>query len=96
VKDGVIENPKQCKFDPQVLQCKAGDAGGLPDRRSSSNGKEHLWTGHQQPNEAVDRRRILPGSELNWNTMAGPQPFGPGLDLFKYIVFSDPNWDSRL
>src|SRR5207248_825994 len=26
VKDGVIENPAQCRFDPAVLQCKAGDA----------------------------------------------------------------------
>src|SRR5437870_8588057 len=26
VKDGVLENPAQCKFDPAVLQCKAGDA----------------------------------------------------------------------
>ena len=26
VKDGVIENPQQCKFDPVVTQCKAGDA----------------------------------------------------------------------
>ena len=30
-----------------------------------------------------------PGSELNWTTMAGAQPFGPGVDLFKYVVFSD-------
>ena len=26
VKDKVIENPRQCKFDPKVLQCSAGDA----------------------------------------------------------------------
>jgi feruloyl esterase len=38
---------------------------------------------------------LSPGSELGWNTMAGAQPFGPGVDLFKYIVFSDPNWDFK-
>jgi len=26
VKDGVLENPTRCKFDPKVLTCKAGDA----------------------------------------------------------------------
>ena len=26
VKDRVIENPRQCKFDPKVLQCSAGDS----------------------------------------------------------------------
>ena len=25
--------------------------------------------------------------------MAGDRPFGPGLDLFRYIVFEDENWD---
>ena len=42
-----------------------------------------------------------PGSELGWNTMAGTQPFAPGTDLFKYVVFNNPvrdfkamNWDS--
>lgn len=27
--------------------------------------------------------------------MAGPQPLGLGLDLFRFIVFKDPNWDYR-
>ena len=30
VKDGVIENPQQCKFDPVVTQCKAGDRNPAP------------------------------------------------------------------
>src|SRR6185503_13656275 len=25
VKDGLLEDPRACKFDPKVLQCKAGD-----------------------------------------------------------------------
>jgi feruloyl esterase len=38
---------------------------------------------------------LSPGSEPGWNTMAGPQPFGPGADLFRYVVFEDPQWDYR-
>jgi Tannase and feruloyl esterase len=26
VKDGVLEDPRTCKFDPASLQCKAGEA----------------------------------------------------------------------
>ena len=26
VKDGVLENPLTCKFDPQTIACKAGDS----------------------------------------------------------------------
>ena len=95
VKDGVIENPLQCKFDPQVVQCKAGDAadcltaGQVETAKKIYGGVVNSRT--KQPIVAG----FSPGSELNWNTMAGAQPFGPGLDLFKYVVFSDPNWDFK-
>jgi feruloyl esterase len=50
------------------------------------------------PNQG-DKRNIFPGfergSELGWNTMAGPNPFVLGTDLFKFIVFQDPNWDYK-
>src|SRR5438045_9746298 len=36
-----------------------------------------------------------PGSEMGWNTMASATPFGLGTDLFKYIVFQNPNWDYK-
>ena len=32
VKDGLIEDPRRCKFDPKILLCKGGDPG-VPDRR---------------------------------------------------------------
>ena len=94
-KDGVIDNPRQCKFDPQVLLCKAEDnntcltAGQVETARhiyanvTNSRTKQSLVAG------------LSPGSEIGWTTMAGAQPFGPGVDLFKYIVFNDPNWDFK-
>jgi feruloyl esterase len=45
--------------------------------------KQELFPGHE------------PGSELGWGTMAGPQAMGLGLELFKYIVFKNPDWDYR-
>jgi feruloyl esterase len=36
-----------------------------------------------------------PGSEMGWNTMAGQQPFGLATDLFKYVVFKNPDWDYK-
>lgn len=95
VKDGIIEDPTRCKFDPQVLQCKGADG---PDCLTASQvetarriyatvtnprTKQEIFPGHE------------PGSELGWNTMAGPQPMGVGLDLFRYVVFKDPNWDYK-
>ena len=35
-----------------------------------------------------------PGSELTWGALTGGlQPFPIALDLYRYIVFGDPNWD---
>src|ERR1019366_3235968 len=95
VKDGIIEDPTRCKFDPKVLECKEGDG---PSCLTSSQvetarkiysdvinprTKQELFPGHE------------PGSELGWGTMAGPQAMGLGLELFKYIVFKNPDWDYR-
>jgi feruloyl esterase len=45
------------------------------------------------------QRLIFPaqerGSEMGWQNLAGPQPFGIGNDYFKYVVFEDPNWDYK-
>ena len=41
-KDGLISEPKNCKFDPATIQCKSGDAQGLPDRGSGRFGQEGL------------------------------------------------------
>ena len=95
VKDGVIENPRQCKFDPAVLLCKAEDnntcltaaqvetAKQIYSNVSNSRTKQSLVAG------------LSPGSEVGWTTMASAQPFGPGVDLFKYVVFNDANWDFK-
>jgi feruloyl esterase len=37
-----------------------------------------------------------PGNELGWSRMlGGPDPYGTAVDQFKFIVFSNPNWDWR-
>jgi feruloyl esterase len=95
LKDGIIEDPTRCKFDPQVLECKGPDgpacltapqvetARKIYSSVTNPRTKEEIFPGHE------------PGSELGWNTMAGAQPLGLGLDLFKFVVFKDPNWDYR-
>ena len=95
VKDGIIEDPTRCKFDPKTIECKGEDGPSClttaqveTARRIYSDvinprTKREIFPGHE------------PGSELGWNTMAGPNPFGVGTDLFKYIVFNNPDWDYK-
>jgi feruloyl esterase len=95
VKDGVLEDPTRCRFDPKVLECKGAEGPACltapqvevarkiyaPARNPRTN--QVIFPGHE------------PGSERGWATMAGPRPFGTGLEHFQYIVFQDPNWDYR-
>lgn len=95
VKDGVLEDPTRCTFDPKVLECKGADDPGcltgpqveaarkIYAPATNPRTKEIIFPGHE------------PGSELGWATMAGPRTFGIGLDHFRYVVFQDPNWDYR-
>jgi feruloyl esterase len=96
VKDRVIENPRTCKFDPKVIECKAGDdqANCLTPAQVETARKIYGPMINPRTKQEI-ASGFSPGSELGWNTMAGAQPFGLGTDLFKYIVFSDPNWDYK-
>jgi feruloyl esterase len=95
VKDGVIENPLKCKFDPQVVQCKGGDAPDCLTPAQVETAKKIYGPVTNSRTKQPVVAGFSPGSELNWQTMAGPQPFGPGVDLFKYVVFGDANWDFK-
>jgi len=93
VKDGVLENPMQCRFDPAEMECKGADTTGCltpaqveSARRVYARFEKHgvvIFPGFER------------GSEPGWATMAGPRPFTIGLDLFRYVVFADPEWDFR-
>jgi feruloyl esterase len=95
VKDGVIGNPPLCQFDPQVLQCTSGDAADCltPDQVATAQAI-YSPVVHGSTGEKLVAG-FAPGSELGWTTMAGPQPFGPGVDLFKYVVFNNADWDFK-
>lgn len=93
VKDGVIENPTLCHFDPATVECKDGNATGCLTGPEVATAKK-IYSGviDAQSKEVVFPG-LAPGSELGWGTQAGPRPFGAATDYFKYIVFQNPDWD---
>lgn len=94
-KDGILEDPTRCNFDPKELECKDADGPACLTKAQVETART-IYTAY--PNQG-DKRNIFPGfergSELGWNTMAGPNPFVLGTDLFKFVVFQDPNWDYK-
>ncbi len=95
VKDGLIEDPTRCHFDPKALECKSGDA---PSCLTSAQveGARKIYSGAINPRTKQQLFPGLePGSELQWQVLAGPKAFSIGNDHFKYVVFKDPNWDFK-
>jgi len=95
VKDGVLEDPTRCKFDPKTIECKGADA---PTCLTSAQVEtvQRIYSDVVNPRtKSVIFQRHEPGSELGWNTMAGPNVFTIATDTFKYAVFEDTNWDYK-
>jgi feruloyl esterase len=95
VKDGILENPTRCQFDPAVLLCK-GDDNPSCLTAPQAEAARRIYTPASNPKTGKEFYPGLePGSELGWATYGGPRPFGTADDHFKYVVFQDPNWDYR-
>jgi feruloyl esterase len=93
VKDGVLEDPTRCKFDPAVVQCKgANEATCLT--ASQVEAARKIYTGPKNPRTGEQVfSPLYPGSELGWAASSGAAPVGYAIDVFKYVVFRDPHWD---
>jgi len=95
VTDGVLEDPTKCNFDPKTIECKEGDnATCLTSAQVETVRKIYSAVVNPRTKQEIFPPH-QPGSELGWNTMAGAQPFGPGVDLFKYVVFQNADWDYK-
>jgi len=94
VRDGVIESPQMCKFDYAALACKSGDGPGCLTKGQIESAK--LMTTplrDAKSGRALFERHLMPGSELGWSTLAGPEPLGLSASGMRNVVFEDPKWD---
>ena len=93
VKDGLIENPLSCRFDPRVLQCSGADAANCLTAVQVETARD-LYLPVLDPRTGQQvMPGLVPGSELGWATAAGPRPVSTAFDAFRYIVFENANWD---
>jgi feruloyl esterase len=94
VKDGVIENPTVCHFDPKVLACKGADDPNCLTPAQVETARA-LYSPIKNPKTGAEVMPALlqPGSELGWAILAGPEPIRYSTETFQYLVFKDPKWD---
>ena len=95
VKDGVIEDPRQCHFDPATLACKEGTAAGeclTPAQVAAANA---IYNGAKKSDGTPIFVGYPRGSEAQWAKLwAGAAPGGSSFDFFRYSVFQDKNFDN--
>jgi len=94
-KDGIIDDPRNCDFDPASIQCKGADMNDCLTAAQVATVRK-IYADVTNPHTGtVYFPGHEPGSELGWRTMAGTNPFGPGVDLFRYILYADADWDYK-
>jgi len=95
VKDGVLEDPTRCHFEPSVLTCKSSDESQCLAATQAQVAKK-IYTGPINPRTGQSVFPGLePGSEMGWANLSGPQPMALANETYQYLVFQDPNWDYR-
>ena len=94
LKDGLIDDPRQCRFDPAVLLCKQGDGPSCLTAPQVAAAKQ-IYSNAINPRTKHELfASLVPGTELAWGVQAeGPEPSANIYDQYRYVVFKDPNWD---
>jgi feruloyl esterase len=101
VKDGVLDDPRRCKFDPAALMCRGTETSECLSAEQVAAAKK-VYAGVRNPRTG---ERIFPGwplgsegfgetSNSGWGQMIDIQePRRAG--FFQYFVFNNANWDWR-
>lgn len=96
VTDGVIEDPASCTVDFPVLACREGDgpscltAPQIASARALTTPLVHPGTG-----EVIFPGYLMPGTELEWDILGGPNPLTLAQSGIANIVFGDKTWNDR-
>jgi feruloyl esterase len=96
VTDGVLEDPRQCRFDPATLQCTANQKPETCLSPAQVEAAKRVYRGAVDPKSGA---KIYPGlslgSEPFWPNREPGNPFPIPVSYYKWLVFGDPNWDWR-
>jgi feruloyl esterase len=93
VKDGLINNPRACKFDPSVLLCKGADSDSCLTQPQLESVKRAYGAAKTKSGDVVFPGKE-PGSELGWGVLAGQTAPGVSVGSFQ-VAYNDANWDAK-
>jgi feruloyl esterase len=103
IRDGILNDPRKCHFDPSTLLCKDGDAPNCLTAVQVGTVQKIYQGGHMSDGKQIFPG-IMPGGEAGaggWSTwITGAQPgrsshITLGMPFLRNVAFEDPNWDFR-
>jgi feruloyl esterase len=100
IKDGLVADPRACRFDPTTIVCKEGDAAScLTPKQAAALTK--IYEGAKSSDGRTVYPGRLPGVERGLGKLHHGQAAGGsvlynyGTGYMKYFVFANPDWDYR-
>jgi len=96
IVDGVLDDPRKCKFDPEALKCTANQSPPACLTPGQVEAARRVYRGLKDP---INGTQLYPGlavgSEPFWPNRNPASPFPIPIAHYKWLVFADPNWDWR-
>jgi feruloyl esterase len=99
-KDGILDDPEACTFDPGRLQCKDADADTCLSRQQVASVRK-IYAGPVDATGASIYPGYARGSELNWSRAIMGAAEKPGVGTTSYqgfmsrardLLFDNPDW----
>lgn len=102
VRDGILNDPRQCKFDPASVQCKQGEDSDKCLTEPQVTALKKIYAGLHDDHGRTIFPGYLPGAEEGeggWGTwITGPAPARSfmayfGIGYFSNMVYDKKDWD---
>jgi feruloyl esterase len=100
VKDGIVSEPRACRFDPAVLACKEGPSTSLGAGASDCLTPAQVENARSAYAPVTTKNGALvypgrsPGFESGWRIPTPGAPLNPLFtDMVRYVGRQDANWD---
>jgi feruloyl esterase len=96
VKDGLLENPARCTFDPKAIECESGDGPNcLTAAQVEAARKIYAGPVNPRTGERV-WSPLYRGSELDWTFFTeSAAPIGIATSTLRDAILKDPGFDYR-
>jgi len=96
VKDGLLEDPTRCTFDPKEIECRSGDGPAcLTSAQVEAARKIYAGPANPRTNERI-WSPLYRGSELDWSFFTeSASPIGIATSTLRDAILKDPAFDYR-